>query len=64
MSTGRDNPDTFGGDRAMHETLGIDMAPHMPTDPANAANMFLTNYDFWADFRDDLDVKFQAWLAG
>jgi len=47
-----------------HEVLGIDMAPHMPTDPANAENMFLTNYDFWADFRDDLDVKFQAWLAG
>jgi putative spermidine/putrescine transport system substrate-binding protein len=47
-----------------HEVLGIDMAPHMPTDPANATNMFLTNYEFWADFRDDLDVKFQAWLAG
>jgi len=47
-----------------HEVLGIDMAPHMPTDPANATNAFLTNYDFWADFRDDLDVKFQAWLAG
>ncbi|MEL6452657.1 MAG: extracellular solute-binding protein [Pseudomonadota bacterium] len=46
-----------------HETLGIDMAPHMPTDPDNAANTFLYNYEFWADYRDDIDAKFQAWLA-
>ena len=48
---------------AQHATLGIDMAPHMPTDPANAANTFLFNYEWWADYRDDLDAKFQAWLA-
>jgi putative spermidine/putrescine transport system substrate-binding protein len=46
-----------------HGTLGIPMAEHMPTDPANAANVFVTNYEFWADYRDDLDAKFQAWLA-
>lgn len=46
-----------------HATLGIDMAPHMPTDPENARNTFLYNYEFWADNRDDLDAKFQAWLA-
>lgn len=46
-----------------HAELGIDMAPHMPTDPANATNTFLTNYGWWADYRDDLDSKFQAWLA-
>ncbi|MEX0369257.1 MAG: extracellular solute-binding protein [Tateyamaria sp.] len=46
-----------------HETLGIDMAPHMPTDPENAKNTFLYNYEFWADYRDDIDAKFQAWLA-
>ncbi|WP_136442983.1 extracellular solute-binding protein [Pacificoceanicola onchidii] len=46
-----------------HAELGIDMAPHMPTDPANAANTFLYNYEFWADYRDDIDAKFQAWLA-
>ncbi|MGB5838621.1 MAG: ABC transporter substrate-binding protein, partial [Albidovulum sp.] len=46
-----------------HATLGIDMAPHMPTDPNNAKNTFLYNYEFWADYRDDLDAKFQAWLA-
>ena len=46
-----------------HATLGIDMAPHMPTDPNNAKNTFLYNYEFWADNRDDIDAKFQAWLA-
>ena len=46
-----------------HAVLGIDMAPHMPTDPKNAKNTFLYNYDWWADYRDDLDAKFQAWLA-
>lgn len=46
-----------------HETLGIDMAPHMPTDPNNAENTFVNNYEWWADYRDDLDAKFQAWLA-
>ena len=46
-----------------HADLGIEMAPHMPTDPNNAANTFLYNYEFWADYRDDIDAKFQAWLA-
>ncbi|MFV2053717.1 extracellular solute-binding protein [Aliiroseovarius sp. YM-037] len=46
-----------------HAELGIDMAPHMPTDPNNATNTFLYNYEWWADYRDDLDAKFQAWLS-
>ena len=46
-----------------HADLGIDMAPHMPTDPANAKNTFLFNYEWWADNRDDLDARFQAWLT-
>ena len=46
-----------------HAELGIDMAPHMPTDPENAKNTFLYNYEFWADYRDDIDAKFQAWLV-
>ncbi len=45
-----------------HATLGIDMAPHMPTAPDNATNTLLYNYEFWADNVDDLTEKFQAWL--
>ncbi len=46
-----------------HADLGIEMSPHMPTDPENAKRTFLYNYEFWADYRDDIDAKFQAWLA-
>ncbi len=46
-----------------HETLGIEMAAHMPTDPENAKNTFLYNYEFWADYRDDIDAKWNAWMA-
>ena len=46
-----------------HAELGIEMAPHMPTDPENSKNTLLYNYEFWADYRDDIDAKFQSWLA-
>ncbi len=46
-----------------HAVLGIDMAPHMPTDPANATNPHYYDYSWWADNRDDLDARFQAWLT-
>ena len=45
-----------------HATLGIEMGPHMPTNPDNAKNTFLFNYTWWADNRDNLNAKFQAWL--
>ncbi|WP_071674113.1 extracellular solute-binding protein [Nioella nitratireducens] len=46
-----------------HADLGIEMGPHMPTDPANATRTILYNYEWWADYRDDLDARFQAWLS-
>jgi len=46
-----------------HATLGIDMAPHMPTAPENAKNTLLYNYEWWADNQDDLTERFNAWLA-
>ena len=46
-----------------HATLGIDMAPHMPTAPANAKNTMLFNYVWWSDRKDDLTERFNAWLA-
>ena len=46
-----------------HASLGIDMAPHMPNEPSNMSNTLLYNYEFWADYRDDIDAKFQTWLA-
>ena len=46
-----------------HATLGIEMGPHMPNHPDNMHNTLLYNYEFWADYRDDIDAKFQTWLA-
>jgi len=46
-----------------HAELGIAMGPHMPTAPDNSGNIFVYNYEWWADYRDDIDAKFQAWLA-
>ena len=46
-----------------HAELGIDMGPHMPTDPENAKHTILYNYEWWADNRDDVDAKFAAWLV-
>ena len=33
-----------------HASLGIDMAPHMPTAPANMENALLNDFEFWADY--------------
>ncbi len=47
-----------------HHTLGIDMGPHMPTHPENAAKTILFNYEWWADNQDDLNERFNAWVQG
>ena len=46
-----------------HAELGVDMAPHMPTHPANAKNVLLKDINFWADNKDELAEKFESWLA-
>lgn len=46
-----------------HADLGIEMGPHMPTNPANQKNYLVNNIDWWADNQDDVDARFQNWLA-
>tara|TARA_R110002096_G_scaffold362557_6_gene555715 strand:- start:5353 stop:6477 length:1125 start_codon:yes stop_codon:yes gene_type:complete len=46
-----------------HATLGIDMAPQMPTNPANKKNFLVNNIEWWADNADEVEVKFQNWLS-
>ena len=46
-----------------HATAGVDMKPHMPTDPKNFKTALLNNSDFWADNQDELNERFNAWLA-
>lgn len=42
----------------------IEMAPQMPTNPANLTNATQNNFEFWADNQDELNERFNAWLAG
>jgi len=40
-----------------------EMAPHMPTNPANMTNALGSDFEFWADNNKDLEERFNAWLA-
>jgi putative spermidine/putrescine transport system substrate-binding protein len=46
-----------------HATLGIEMAPHMPTNPANMTNYIVNDINWWADNQDEVEATFQNWLA-
>jgi len=41
----------------------IDMGPQMPTAPDNLKNAVGSNAEFWADNADQLNERFNAWLA-
>ena len=40
-----------------------EMGPHMPTAEANLKNALVNNFEFWADNQDELNERFNAWLA-
>jgi putative spermidine/putrescine transport system substrate-binding protein len=46
-----------------HAELGIEMAPHMPTNPDNMKNYLVNNIEWWADNQDEVEAAFQNWLA-
>lgn len=46
-----------------HEATGVDMKPHMPTTPENFEQAVRFNVEFWADYGDALEERFNAWLA-
>ena len=46
-----------------HADLGIEMAEHMPTNPANQTNYLVNNIEWWADNQDDVEARWQVWLA-
>ena len=46
-----------------HVDTGVDMKPHMPTAPENFQNAVPFNTEFWADYGDSLEERFNAWLA-
>ncbi len=40
-----------------------EMAPHMPTAEANLNTALVNDFEFWADNQDELNERFNAWLA-
>ena len=46
-----------------HADSGIDMKPHMPTNPANFFNPIKKDAQWWADNGDDMRERYSAWLA-
>ncbi|MEM7239507.1 MAG: ABC transporter substrate-binding protein, partial [Pseudomonadota bacterium] len=41
----------------------LKMGPQMPTAPDNFKNALQNNFEFWADNQDELNERFNAWLA-
>lgn len=41
----------------------VDMAQHMPTAADNLGNALVNGFEFWADNQDELNERFNAWLA-
>ena len=39
------------------------MKPHMPTAPENFKNVVQNDFAFWADHQDELNERFNSWLA-
>lgn len=46
-----------------HAETGIEMEPHMPTYGPNFATAIQKDDEFWADYSDELNQRFDAWLA-
>ena len=40
-----------------------EMGPHMPTSEAALKNALVNDFEFWADNQDELNERFNAWLA-
>jgi putative spermidine/putrescine transport system substrate-binding protein len=49
--------------RSAQGLLSPEMEPHMPTAKANFRNALQNNYQFWADNQDELNERFNTWLA-
>lgn len=48
---------------SFHNKPDLDMGPQMPTAPDNFATAVQSDFEFWADNQDELNERFNAWLA-
>ena len=45
-----------------HLETGVDMWPHMPTNPANMGRVLVNDWHWWRDHHDEMTERFSAWL--
>ena len=48
---------------ATHREVGIEMLPHLPTAPDNAALALRSDWRWWSDNLDAMNERFSAWLT-
>ncbi|MGB1236277.1 MAG: ABC transporter substrate-binding protein [Planktomarina sp.] len=48
---------------SFHSNADLMMGPQMPTAPDNFATAISNDFEFWADNADELNERFNAWLA-
>ncbi len=48
---------------SFHNKPDLEMGPQMPTAPENFATAIQSDFVFWADNQDELNERFNAWLA-
>ncbi|MGB0410769.1 MAG: polyamine ABC transporter substrate-binding protein [Pikeienuella sp.] len=48
---------------SFHNNPDLKMGPQMPTAPENFKTALANDFEFWADNQDELNERFNAWLA-
>ena len=46
-----------------HVETGVEMGPHMPVTPARLGRSVVNDWAWWADYGDEINDRFGAWLA-
>jgi putative spermidine/putrescine transport system substrate-binding protein len=46
-----------------YQGTDVQMAPHMPTAPENFKNALETDNEWWADNQDEVNKRYNAWMA-
>ena len=48
---------------ATHAATGVEMRPHLPSNPENMKRALPNDWQWWSDNRDEMNVRFAVWLA-
>ena len=46
-----------------HAATGVEMRPHMPSNPENMQRALPNDWQWWSDNRDEMNIRFAVWLA-